>query len=102
MIAASTNDRRETMQRAICNELVKRALRDAQAALQAGNQSALRLAISAAHLCVEENFLHEMQEDMRAEHTLEVLRECLPDADSPRERRMAQAVAMIKAGEVTA
>jgi len=102
MIAASTNDRRETMQRAICNELVKRALRDAQAALQAGNQSALRLAISAAHLCVEENFLHELQENMRAEHILEVLREGLPAADSPRERRLAQAVAMLNASEVTA
>ena len=89
------------MQRAICNELVKRALRDAQAALQAGNQSALRLAVSAAHLCVEENFLHELQENMRAENTLAVLRECLPPADSPRERRLTQAVAMIKAGEVT-
>lgn len=83
------------MQRAICNELVKRAL-------QAGNQSELRLAVSAAHLCVEENFLHEMQENMRAEHTLEVLRECLPPADSPRERRLTQAVAMLKTGEVTA
>ena len=90
------------MQRAICNELVKRALRDAQAALQAGNQSALRLAISAAHLCVDENYLQELQENMRAEHTLEVLRECLPAADSPRERRMAQAVAMLNAGEMTA
>jgi len=79
------------MQRAICNELVKRALRDAQAALQAGNQSALRLAVSAAHLCVEENYLHELQENMRAEHTLEVLRECLPAADSPRERRIRRA-----------
>lgn len=90
------------MQRAICNELVKRALRDAHDALQAGNQSALRLAVSAAHLCVEENFLHELQENMRAEHTLDVLRECLPPADSPRERRLAQAVAMLNAGEVTA
>ena len=62
----------------------------------------LRLAIAAAHLCVMENFLHELQENMRAEHTLDVLRECLPAADSPRERRTAQAVAMLKAGEVTA
>lgn len=90
------------MQRAICNKMIKRALRDAQAALQAGNQSALRLAISAAHLCVEENFLHELEEGMRAEHTLEVLRDCLPPADSLRERRLTQAVAMLNAGEVTA
>jgi len=89
------------MQRAICNELVKRALRDAQAALQAGNQSALRLAVSSAHLCVEENYLHELQENMRAEHTLEVLRECLPAADSPRERRMAQAVALLNQSEAS-
>jgi hypothetical protein len=90
------------MQRAICNKLVQRALRDAQAALQAGNQSALRLAIGAAHLCVEENFLHEMQEDMRAEHTLEVLPECLPDAGSPRQRRLEQAVAMLNQCGVSA
>lgn len=90
------------MQLAICNKLVQRALRDAHDALQAGNQSALRLAVSAAHLCVEENFLHELQENMRAENTLAVLRECLPPADSPRERRMAQAVAMLNASEVTA
>jgi len=87
------------MQRAICNELVKRALRDAQAELQAGNQSALRLAIAAAHMCVEENFLHELQENIRAEQTLEVLRECLPPADSARERRQTQAVAMLRACE---
>ncbi len=90
------------MRRAICNQLVQRALRDAQAALQAGNQSALRLAISAAHLCVEENYLHELQENMRTEHTLDVLREGLPPADSPGERRMAQLLAMLKAREVKA
>lgn len=39
---------------------------------------------------------------MRAEHTLEVLRDCLPPADSLRERRLTQAVAMLNAGEVTA
>ena len=89
------------MKRAICNELVQRSLRDAQAALQAGNQAALRLAISAAHMCVDENFLHELQENMRAEHTLEVLRECLPPAESPRERRMAEAVDMLNAVAAT-
>ena len=90
------------MKRAICNQLVQRALRDAQAALQAGNQSALRLAIAAAHLCIEENFLLELQENMRAEHTIEVLRDCLPPADSQREQRLAHAVAMLNAGEVSA
>jgi len=100
------------MQRAICNKLVQRALRDAQAALQAGNQPALRMAICAAHLCVEENFLHELEEDMRAQHTLDVLREGLPPVDSPREglppvdspreRRLGQAVAMLNSSGVSA
>ncbi len=90
------------MKRAICNQLVQRALRDAQAALQAGNQSARRLAIAAAHLCIEENFLLELQENMRAEHTSEVLHDCLPPADLQREQRLAHAVARLNAGEVSA
>jgi hypothetical protein len=55
------------MNRATCNRIVQRGLANALAALAAGNQSAVRLAVAGVHLAVMENFLAEMEEEIIAE-----------------------------------
>lgn len=94
------------MNRTTCNTIIQRGLEQARAALAAGNQSALRLAIIGMNLAAQENLLAELEEQIVQDDLLGIGRRGLPLVSGARVERSTRAMEASRlieqAGEVMA
>ncbi len=94
------------MNRTICNTIIQRGLEQARAALAAGNQGALRLAVVGMNLAMQENLLAEIEEQLVDDDLLGGARRGLPPGSGARVERSTRAMEASRlvdmAGEVMA